>query len=59
MRADIDATIAQLQSRRDLEHTTGPPCQGCGQLAPSRLTLAGEELCWACYDLRYAEIGRG
>ncbi len=34
-------------------------CEGCGTRVMTRLSLAGQQLCWSCYEIAYAEIGGG
>ncbi len=35
------------------------PCDSCGRRVVGRLSLEGAQLCWPCYDLRYADLGIG
>lgn len=46
-----------LQLSLDVEAEPMTRCEECGRPAPSRLALAGQQLCWRCYELRAREIG--
>ena len=47
---------ARASGREDRPHG---PCQYCGARVDARLRLAGERLCWDCFDLFYLELGVG
>ncbi|MEE9278434.1 MAG: GNAT family N-acetyltransferase, partial [Dehalococcoidia bacterium] len=43
----------------DTERQDLAPCDVCGGLAITRLSLEGSQLCWSCYELAASEIGGG